>query len=217
MLPSFCYCAHLRQVETRTAVDVVMHFREGNKASSTAQLALLTLPRARVHRRGAKAEVFDAEAVFLPGHQPLYLFPAARALPLTGELVREMERKDSRPFQLIVPDGSWSQAKKIQERERAFWRLPCVSLQGLSSRYRLRRAPRKEGLATFEAIAHALGVLEGPERVAPLFDNFDLMVEQNLKSRGLLAYNRDSAGPRARIPSAAGRSPGEAPSSSAQG
>ncbi len=173
-----------------------MHFREGNKASNTARLAELSLPKARVHVRGSIEGVFDAEAVFLPEHQPLYLFPADRAVPLTEAHVRELERRDPRPFQLIVPDGSWSQARKMLDREPAFRRLSCVALQGRSSRYRLRQGPRKEGLATFEAVAHALGVIEGRDRVSALFDNFEIMVEQNLKSRGLLAYDRLSRSPR---------------------
>jgi DTW domain-containing protein YfiP len=63
------------------------------------------------------------------------------------------------------------------------------------STYRLRRAPREGGLATYEAIACALAALEGAERAAPLFDNFDVMVEQNLKARGMMAYQRGTAGP----------------------
>lgn len=196
MPPEFCFCAALRTVETRTAVDVVMHFREADKASNTARLALLSLPKARVHVRGSIEEVFDAEAVFLPDHQPLYLFPAEQAVPLTGAQVRELERRDPRPFQLIVPDGSWSQARKMQEREPAFRRLPCVALQGLPSRYRLRQGPRPGSLATFEAVAHALSAIEGRDRMSPLFDNFEIMVEQNLKSRGLLPYDRHTRAPR---------------------
>jgi DTW domain-containing protein YfiP len=191
--PEFCFCAALQRVETRTAVDIVMHFREAQAASSTAHLARITLPRVRVHVRGSIREVFDGDRVLLPDHEPFYLYPSTGSTELTEEWVRG--RRDPRPVQLIVPDGSWTQAKKVYGREPRFRNLPCVRVVPRRSTYRLRRAPREGGLATYEAIACALAALEGAERAAPLFDNFDVMVEQNLKARGMMAYQRGTAGP----------------------
>jgi DTW domain-containing protein YfiP len=188
----------LREVETRTAVDIVMHFREAQAASSTAHLARISLPRARVHVRGSILEVFEASRVLLPDHEAYYLYPSPGAAELTPDWV--LARRDPRPVQLVVPDGSWTQAKKIYDREPLLARLPCLRIPERRSTYRLRRAPRPGGLATFEAIAHALASLEGAERMAPLFDNFDVMVEQNLKARGQFAYDRHTAGPGPRRP-----------------
>jgi DTW domain-containing protein YfiP len=176
-----------------------MHARELDQASSTAHLASLTLARARVHLRGSIETVFEGEAVLLPDHQPLFLFPGPKAAELSRDWVILREAADPRPFQLIVPDGSWSQVKNVQERERAFWRIPRVGLAGIPSRYRLRQSPHPGGLATFEAVAHALRFLEGDAVADALLDVFGVMVEQNLKARGRLPHERDACGPRALV------------------
>ncbi len=192
----FCFCASLRTVETETSVDIVMHHRERLRSSNTANLALLSLPKARVHVRGGMDHVFEGGSVLLEGNNPLYLFPLERALPLTEDYVRELRRRDPRPLQLILPDGSWGQARKVLEREKAFWRMPVVCLRGLPpSRYRLRTGPSRDGLATFEALAHALSVIEGRDRMAGLFENFEVMVEQNLKMRGRFPFDRLTRAP----------------------
>jgi DTW domain-containing protein YfiP len=195
---AFCFCAHLRSVTTSTAVDLIVHYRETSRASNTAHLADLTLPRARVHPRGLLGRPLDAAAVLLPGHQPLYLYPSPGARLLDAGFVESLRRRDARPLQLIVPDGSWSQAKTVRGREAAFGGLPQVRLQGHRSRYRLRRAPREDGLSTYEAVAHAISIVEGPERAAPLFENFEVMVEQHLKSRGLIPFTHATRAPQRR-------------------
>ena len=55
---------------------------------------------------------------------------------------------------------------------------------GPPSRYHLRREVRPGGLATFEAIARALGLLHGAEVAARLMVPFDAMVAGTLISRG---------------------------------
>jgi DTW domain-containing protein YfiP len=71
---------------------------------------------------------------------------------------------DARPLVLVVPDGSWSQARKIARRDPLAQGAEHVTLPpGAPSRYGLRRSPRAGGLCTLEAIARALGILEGGE------------------------------------------------------
>jgi DTW domain-containing protein YfiP len=55
---------------------------------------------------------------------------------------------------------------------------------GPPTRYRLRREPREGGLATFEAIARALGILESTEVQAQLEAVFERMVAETLATRG---------------------------------
>lgn len=192
----FCFCARLETVDTESSVDIVMHHRERLRSSNTANLALLSLPKARVHVRGGLDHVFEGESVLREGFTPLYLFPLERALPLTEDYVRELKQRDPRPLQLILPDGSWGQARKVLEREKAFWNIPVVCLRGLPpSRYRLRTGPSRDGMATFEALAHALSVIEGRDRMAGLFRNFEVMVEQNLKMRGRFPFDRNTCAP----------------------
>jgi DTW domain-containing protein YfiP len=65
--------------------------------------------------------------------------------------------------------------------------LPCVSLpRGEPSRYRLRFEAHELGLSTLEAIARALGLLEGPQVQRALEEVFEIVVERILWSRGTL-------------------------------
>ena len=90
-----------------------------------------------------------------------------------------------KPVTLIVPDGNWAQAKKAFKREKALHAFPRVKLPlGPPSKYWLRAAPRPEAVSTYEAIARAMGFLEGPEVQARMEAFFDVMVERTLHARG---------------------------------
>ncbi len=86
---------------------------------------------------------------------------------------------------MIVPDGSWRQASKIYKREPALHKIPIFKLaEPLPvSKYFLRREPRPDGFATFEAMAHALGILESQNTKELLLNFFDSYVQRTLNSR----------------------------------
>ena len=74
---------------------------------------------------------------------------------------------DGRPVVLIVPDGTWRQASKVKRRVPGLTGVPCVSVSGEARlRYRLRAEAHAHGLSTIEAIARAMGILEGERRAA---------------------------------------------------
>jgi len=63
---------------------------------------------------------------------------------------------------LLVPDGNWNQAKKMMNRVPMLGQAQAVSLVGPSMDVEcLRRNRGVERMSTFQAIAQALGVLEG--------------------------------------------------------
>lgn len=144
---SGCVCALYPRLDGAVAISVVMTRSEARSASNSARLLSLWLPGVELHVRGAADDTRGPEAlVGRPGSA--LLFPGAgRAEPLP-EGVRH----------LIVPDGTWAQARRIERRWFAASGLPRVSLEGpWPSVYGLRRGAG--GLCTFEAIALALGVL----------------------------------------------------------
>jgi DTW domain-containing protein YfiP len=171
-----CICALLPSVPTRTHVLVVLHNFENKKSTSTGVLASRCLPNSRVLVRGRRAEP-EPECAWPPETQPLYLYP--RGTPI-------QQWSDSpRPVTLIVPDGTWGQAARFRRRVPGLLEVPCVSVDGGRSAYRLRRPPFAGALATIEAIARALGVLEGPEVQRALEELFLTMVERTLSTRGV--------------------------------
>lgn len=123
------------------------------------------------------------EGLVTPERQSLLLYPSEQAVELTPALVAGL----GRPVNLIVPDGSWRQARKVATREPALHGVAQVKLPpGPPSRYRLRKEPNERSVSTFEAIARALGILEGPQVQARLEDLFEMRVERTLWARGLL-------------------------------
>ncbi len=88
---------------------------------------------------------------------------------------------------LLVPDGTWSQARRIAQREPDARGAELVRLPpGPPTRYGLRRNPREGTVSTFEAVARALGVLEGAEGAelaARLLETFDRFVDRALRVR----------------------------------
>ncbi|MBW1879928.1 MAG: DTW domain-containing protein [Deltaproteobacteria bacterium] len=184
-----CICDLVPTLDIETRVVVVMHKREWAKTTATAHLAALAIPSCEIRLRGRVDEPLAIEDLLAEDRQSLLLYPSENATPLCRALVEA----DPRPVTLVVPDGSWRQAAKAARREAVLSALPQVSLPAEApSRYRLRREPKREGLATFEAISRALGIIEGPEVRARLDAFFEAMVQRTLASRGAAGVRNGS-------------------------
>ena len=185
---SLCVCALLPRIETRTHLILVVHRREERKPTNTGRLAIECLSNSQAIVRGHESSPTEPFA-WDGSTQPLLLFPHADALPIARFAASE------RPITLIVPDGTWRQAAKVRTRVPGLGDVPCVSLEPEApTMYRLRHETRDGGLATIEAIARALGVLEGGHVRSTLEKVFRAMVERTLWSRGQLDTAEVSAG-----------------------
>jgi DTW domain-containing protein YfiP len=112
--------------------------------------------------------------------RPIFLYPDEDA----QELNDEFREKYPGPYHLIVPDGSWHQARKVHQREELLSSIPTVKVSNnLIGEYKLRSAPQPFYLSTYEAIAHALGVLEGESVGEDLMKFFRIFVRSVMQSR----------------------------------
>jgi len=176
-----CLCAAIPRLDLGTRIVVVMHRREASKPTATARLALMALPNSELAIHGHDDARVDLRHLHDAGRRVLALFPADDARPLDAALLAA----DPRPVTLVVPDGSWRQASKAVRRIPGLAEAERVTLPaGAPSGYRLRREPKVGGLATFEAIARALGILESPAVEATLTALLERMVTATLKTRG---------------------------------
>ena len=158
MLGGLCVCALMPspRIETRTRLVLVIHRFEDRKPTNTGRLAAECLANSTVIVRGHEATPTPPIA-WDPGTQPLFLFPHEGATALSGLAVAP-----DRPVTLIVPDGNWRQASKVRQRVPGLRDVPSVFLPaGEPSSYRLRSEAHPLGLSTMEAIARAMGLLEG--------------------------------------------------------
>jgi DTW domain-containing protein YfiP len=190
-----CLCGHAPALELRTEVVIMMHFRELSLTTNTARLAKLALKHSEIRVRGrqnAQVDVFDL--VNDPERMPLLLYPSEDSVELS-ESHREQALQAGKRIVLIVPDGNWRQGSKGAKRTPGLEQVPCVRLPpGPPSEYRLRKAPRPEYVSTYEAIARAIGVLEGREVESTMMSYFRMKIDRMLWARGLLATEKVHGG-----------------------
>jgi DTW domain-containing protein YfiP len=175
-----CICAEAPRLTLATRIVLVMHRREVAKPTATGPLALAALTNSELRVYGHQHQPVDLGDLAAGGRRILALYPADDSRPLDQVL----DPADVRPVTLVVPDGSWRQASKVLRRIPGLEHAERVTLPaGPPTRYRLRREPKQDGLATFEAIARALGMLESPAVQATLEAYFERMVETTLATR----------------------------------
>jgi DTW domain-containing protein YfiP len=174
-----CVCAFIPSppIQTATRVVLFLHRAEARKSTNTGRIATECLANCQVVVRGNEAQPSEA-FVGDGGSQPLLLFPHEDAVPLA--------RFAGQRVTLVVPDGTWRQASKVKNRVPGMRDVPCVSLSAEGrSVERLRTEAHEGALSTIEAIARAMGILEGPAVREALERVFRVMVERTLKSRGV--------------------------------
>jgi DTW domain-containing protein YfiP len=180
-----------------TKLLLVVHRYELRKPTNTGHLAVACLQDTRVCLRGRQAVPDDA-VTWDPQTTPLFLFPCPDAKSL--DEWKATQGDSPRSVTLIVPDGTWRQAKRVRQRVEGLAEIQAVRLpSSTSSDYRLRQAYGQNRLATMEAIAHALGILEGPAIGMHLLRVFRTIVDRTLWSNGRLAKEQVTGG----IPSGA--------------
>lgn len=188
LFESLCICDRLPRLETRTRVVLFIHRTELRKPTNTGRLAVDCLTRGEVRVRGHEGDPVDAFEP-APGTRTLLLFPYPDAVPLPEVVAPGAD------VTLVVPDGNWRQASKVRNRVAGLHdATPVVLPPGPPSTYRLRHEAHPHGLSTLEAIARALGILEGPEVQAALERVFHAMVERVLWSRGEVGTEQVTGG-----------------------
>ena len=173
MLVQGCVCAIIPQLHTRTRLLVILHAAEAKKPTNTGRLAALCTDNSQVLVRGLPDQPLDLG--FLAGQN---------ALVLCVDDSATIARPVAFPVTLIVPDGSWRQASKMPRREPMLRDLPRVRLPPLSARApALRRESKDNGLATFVATAHALGLIEDPAIEQAMLAFYDVVAQRILRAR----------------------------------
>jgi tRNA-uridine aminocarboxypropyltransferase len=173
---SLCLCRTLPRFDCTTRILVIMHYLEERKPTNTGRLLARILSGAEIALRGSAAlDDWMAPA----GTRRLLLFPGA------GARVLRPEDAAAGPLALVVPDGTWRQARRICLREKTAREAELVTLPaGPPGRYGgLRRTPSEGSLCTFEAVARALGILEGPRLEEQMMRVLDEFVRRSLATR----------------------------------
>ncbi|MGV7216073.1 tRNA-uridine aminocarboxypropyltransferase [Bradyrhizobium sp. UFLA05-112] len=192
-----CICDSVTALDSRIALLILQHPQEQDRALGTARLTARHFADATV--RVGLSWPSLAKALGRPVADParwavLYL-GSARATDLDSDadiiaLTRKGEIADNQRAILnriegvVLLDGTWSQAKALWWRNP--WMLKCQRVilnPARPSRYgRLRREPRRDGLATIEAAAMMLASLQQrPDIAETLHASFERMLTRYRK------------------------------------
>jgi DTW domain-containing protein YfiP len=181
--PAVCVCDELPSIAVRTRVALIIHHRELSRRSNTGLLAVRVLVNSAMRIRGERGAGLDVSDLLQSGYRSFLFFPCGDARELSRSLVEE----ETTPIQLIVPDGTWRQARKILSRHPELARLPRVRLAAPErATFQLRAQSSPERTATLPAIAGALGIIEGDAVRIALMKIYQTKIERTLAARGIL-------------------------------
>lgn len=173
LAPRWCVCAALRTAECAARVDVLMHFMESYRPSSTGHLIKRVLPASRQHL-WRKERALTAAEIALPGREMWILHPQGEPPPPGADPGR---------VQLVLLDGSWVQANTMARAVAGWGRRVNLPLAG-ASRYQLRAQAGEGRHSTVEALLAALEHLGCGAAAAVLRAQFELHVHASLLARG---------------------------------
>lgn len=180
-----CACALAPRFAARTHVLLIMHIKEWRRSSNTGHLLRLSTDNISIRLHGKPGEPPSDAGLWIDETRtrPVVLYPSDSAVMLTRELASP--EGDPRPLTLIVPDGTWSQARHIAKRVKGLDAWPRVALPRLPEAIiRPRRNVAEGRMSTFEAVAQALAVLEDDALEGPLQAFFRQFAARTLCMRG---------------------------------
>jgi DTW domain-containing protein len=159
-----CLCELIPRLVLKTHVTLLVHAKELKRTTNTGTLALHALVNSDMFVRGtmpgAGGRIPNLAGRLLEGYRPLLFFTADDAVEMTESFARSL----GAPAQLLVPDGNWRQASKVHSRHPELLDVPRVKISTPNlGQLHLRAEHTVEGMATLEAIAKAIGLLESRE------------------------------------------------------
>jgi Uncharacterized conserved protein len=184
---ALCICTLIPRLDLKTRLCLVVHNRELKRTTNTGRLAVKALVNSEMRIRGlqtgADEGALDLSDLLTDQYQTFLFYPADDAMELTPELVCQ----SNKPVQLIVPDGNWRQASKVHYRHHELANVPRVKISSPNqSPYHMRVENTEEGMATLQAIAEAMGLIEGPEVREALMAVYNAKLKNTLQGRGVL-------------------------------
>jgi DTW domain-containing protein YfiP len=170
---SECYCDAIPSIENQTQLLIVQHSRERDHPFNTARMVRQGLTNSKL--------ICGTNQALSKMQLPIrarsgLLYPSHDARTLSDLSPAE------KPDQLVIVDGTWSQAKTMVRDIEQLAALPQYQLSPTQpGQYRIRLEPTDTSLSTVEAAVAALRELE-PETQGfdQLLGAFELMVQKQL-------------------------------------
>lgn len=181
--PELCLCSEIPLLTLKTKLCLIIHHRELKRTTNTGRLALKSLTNSEMRIRGEKDKgPLDLSDLLVPNYRTVLFYPGDEAQELTTEFVKQSPL----PIQLLVPDGNWRQASKVASRHPELQNIERIKISAKNTANQHLRAEHFDaGMSTLEAIAQALGIIEGAEVKDALLKLYHLKLTRTLKGRGV--------------------------------
>ncbi len=177
MRTELCLCRDLAAMATRTHVLVLLHRVERYRTTNTGRIATLALANSELREWNLLDTPNDPSG--LAGEGVYLLYPGEQA----GILA-----EDTPVRTLVVPDATWRRTRRMVHRSPELAALPRLGLPpGPPSTFRLRTNRNPASVCTLEALARALGVLEGPAVQGHLEQALEAVTARVLSTRPPIA------------------------------
>ncbi|XP_078694819.1 tRNA-uridine aminocarboxypropyltransferase 2-like isoform X2 [Branchiostoma floridae x Branchiostoma belcheri] len=162
-----CLCPFLprQPLQVSTTVYIIQHPHEETRVLRTVPLLAACLPPDRCHVIRGKR--------FKQGHHPelelmlsspytYVLYPSNDALNIEEvTMTTQLANQDTPPYNMVIIDGTWTQARDIYTANEIFHLPKQVKLSGTGvSEYVIRTQPTDNSLSTLETAAVAMAALE---------------------------------------------------------
>jgi len=175
-LPS-CYCRLVPLLHNQWPVRILQHPLEARHALGTARIAALGLANCLLQAGTTpEPELSSLQDCVL-------IYPGAGSRPLSA-------LRNGPARTLLFLDATWRKSRRMLQESAALAALPQYHLENPApSRYRIRREPRHNAVATLEAIVQSLEFLEAsPGRYAGLLAVMDALVDEQIRHMGPDTY-----------------------------
>ena len=183
-----CICTFITPVKNNTHVVVLQHPSEVSQTKGTVALLAKSLQFCQV----IIDENFTDNEEFLKvlaQYHGLLLYPSDKAQELSGSpgdllkynavarksYIKEVNEQ-TKPYCLIILDGTWKKAYKMFMLSQTLQQLPQVCLPeslANSGRYYIRKVAKKNALSSLEACCYALSFFETSEKYEKLLTKFN--------------------------------------------
>ncbi len=185
-----CICSLIEIITLKTRVTLIAYQKELLRMTNTGRLTGLCLSNHKIIEKDRAGVEYKPEEILCDDYTNLVLYPEG-----AQELNRHFIDKSSKPINLIVPDGTWRQTRKIFRSEKLLHSVTRVTLPTDNPDYYFLRKPQKEFyFSTFEAISRALEIIETRDVYVKLKTVFDEMTIRLLKRNGKISQQNINHG-----------------------
>jgi len=177
-----CLCPSIPRLEVGVRVLVVRHASEFPRLTNSGRWAAAALVGSEVYDHALDETRTDHHLAAVLGEGPAWLlYPGSGGERPPGPL----------PRTLVVPDATWSQARRMVQRLGPLQTLPRLALPPPPTALRLREPPRAGGMSTLEAVAGALELLGEAAAAGALRRLHEAAVEKTLRLKGMWPPGRE--------------------------